>query len=134
LSTNQFYFGCCEKSFWLRFKLGSALFFEEGVPSFIKFDLSPPAYFKRLKDIFKKKIVENKNSILLIDDEENLENVSDLLGKRGFNVDLAIDSLECIFRTVNRCFGGKDSAIAKPGIGTEFFIGFPEQIIEELTL
>jgi signal transduction histidine kinase len=38
-----------------------------------------------------------------------------------------------ICKKIIDCFGGKVSAFGRPGIGAEFFIGFPEQIIEEIT-
>lgn len=39
-----------------------------------------------------------------------------------------------ICKKIIDCFGGKVSAFGRPGVGAEFFIGLPEQIIEELSL
>ena len=39
-----------------------------------------------------------------------------------------------ICKKIIDCFGGKVSVFGRPGIGAEFFISFPEQIIEEIDL
>ncbi len=39
-----------------------------------------------------------------------------------------------ICKKIIDCFGGKVSAFGRPGVGAEFFISFPDQIIEEIIL